>query len=143
MFHLFTELLQRIRIMEDLHGLCVVTIQLGVAHKVTLDPVGLGLDESRSLAGAGTGHCGLCRLIYGKGILPVHNHTGDVVACCPVRDILHVAGGAVRRGGSPAVHLIDKNHRQLPGGGRIHGLVERAAVGGAVAKEHNRHLIRL
>ena len=66
-----------------------------------------------------------------------------MIAGGAVGDVLHVAGGAVGRGGGPAVHLVDEDDRQFPRGSGVHGLVERTAVAGAVAEEHHGHLIGL
>ena len=104
---------------------------------MALNAVGLGLDERGAFAGTGTGNSLLGGLIHSKDILAVHDHTGHMITRRAVGDVLHIAGGAVRRGGSPAVHLVDEDHGQLPGGSDVHGLVESAAVGGTVTEEHH------
>lgn len=66
-----------------------------------------------------------------------------MISICTVGDILSVAGGMIRCGGRPAVHLVDENDRQMPRGSHVHGLVEGASVGCSVSEEDYRDLIVL
>ena len=123
--------------MEDLHGLLFFAIVLRVADKVPLNAVGLGLDEGGAFPAACSCHSLDGGLINLKDILAVDDHAGHVVALGAVGDILHGGGGTIGGGGGPAVHLIDEDDGEFPGGSHIRGLVEGAAVGGAVAEEHD------
>ena len=69
----------------------------------------------------------------------VHRHARDAVGHGPDRQRLGIGDTVNLRGDAVAVVLQQIHHRQLPGGSHINGLVERALVGGTVAKESHCH----
>ncbi len=126
-----------------LGDLVLAAVDLRIALEVADPADRVRLDERGSLAGACPGHGARDGVVDGEHVVAVHGVAGDPVARGAPRD--RAAGGRERAGRrrGPAVVLAEEDDRQLPEGRQVHALVERAAVGGAVAEEREDHLARL
>src|SRR5699024_2538737 len=111
----------------------VVGLELGellcghVLHRVTggvsAEPVGHGLDEGRPLALASGLDGGADRLVDLDRVVAVHMEGPHRIALRAITDLL--GRGAEGVGGvlGVAVVLAQEDHRQVPHGGQVHGLV--------------------
>ena len=105
-------------------------------------PIGHALDQRRSLTGAGARIGRIGGAIDHVGVVAVDHDALEPVG-----------GGAVRRRMLDRGHLADRrvfhveivlaheHDRQLPHGGEVERLVERADVGGAVAEKAHRDVV--
>ena len=113
-----------------------------VARGVGDEAVGLGLDQLRAVAAARLLHAPAHLLVDGEDVVAVDGRGGDVVAAGALGDVadghLLLAG----LGDRVAVVLAEEDHGQLVDGGEVHGLVEVALRGGALAEVDDRDLVQ-
>ncbi|MNP45729.1 hypothetical protein D3C76_1396740 [compost metagenome] len=111
-----------------------IHVAIGIAEVVPVKPEGVGLDQGRAAAVAGTLD-GVARdCPHGQRIITVDRNTRHGVAGGAIRDAR--AGRAVFILGmfGVAVVLADKYHRELPHRGQVERFVEGADIARAVAE---------
>ncbi len=127
-----SEGITRLPLLDLLRG----PVALGIALVVTVPPECRGLDHG----GAASRPHGADHALHGgrrrHDVVAVDRDVGDAVARGPTLE----RGPVLRRNGRElgvAVVLTEEDDRQLPDGGEVHGFVERALGGRAVAEERH------
>ena len=78
--------------------------------------------------------------MHGPDVLAVHDDAGHAVGIGPSGQIVERCRGAQRAVLAVQVVGDDEDHRRLPDGGHVEGLMEGADIGGAVTEERERHV---
>ena len=101
---------------------------------VAVPPVGLALDERRSLAVARPRQCTLGRLIHRQHVVAVDRDAFEAVTLRPVRHVVDRHALFDRHRIRVQVVLADKHDRQALDAGEVERFVEIAGVAGAFAE---------
>ena len=118
-------------------------VRLLVALVVTVEAVGLALEQRRPFASPCPSDRLTRGLVHGKDVVAVHGDAGHIVGRGAVSDVLDATVILRWRRLGIAVILGDKDHRQFPDCGQVEALVQGPLFSGAVAEEADRHLIGL
>src|SRR5579859_2969035 len=104
-----------------------------------IEPKRHRLDERRPFSSSGSAYCGLRRRVYGERIIAVDPDTWDAIARGTVRDMC--GGCTVAEPGVLGIGIVltYEQHRQLPNGRQIQGLVKCTDVRRAVTEIRHRH----
>ncbi len=112
-----------------------------IAFVVADGAIGLGLDQRRTLAGAGA----LGRLLHrqpdGEHVIAVDGDAGHAVGGGLGGDLGVKRDRLQRRGGGVEIVLADEHRRRPLHSGEVERFVEAAMVGGAVAEEGNADVV--
>jgi hypothetical protein len=101
------------------------------------------LEQRRPLPGAGPGDRVAGRRVDGFHVVVVDPLARYAVRGGPVGVGGDAGGGVARHRDRPVVVLDHEHHRQLPQGGQVERLVERALVRGPLTGERDRHPVVL
>src|SRR2546428_13602759 len=112
--HIVFEQFDWVALFLVLFVLCGNFIRLLVSLVVTVEAVGLALEQSRAFASSRPSDRLTRGLIHGEDVVTIHGDAGHIIGCGAVSDVLDATVILRRRRLGVAVILGDEDHRQLP-----------------------------